>query len=279
MIDVWCHVFRYTIFKDHVTLEDCILCLPSVHELHIIRMQIYWLLPSGMTYFSVSSAHWSMLTAFISSYSERLLIWSFTTIFPTIGPPLMWCEGPLHKLPTPWLSLFAVRLKVCHKESNSSSCYQKSSIESKTWSVVIFPGWHYCFEFPSVLTLFDEWQEGHLACKKAVPLVSKILYRNKCWKKTSGLLSAKQPLKLEVLMTCICSCVCVCVHACACVRCVTESSDVLLLWLIWLRWDPRRNELGALLPMTGVTELMNDTVHVGKMTSDNRLQPWVALAW
>jgi len=29
MIEVCC-VFRYTIFKDHVTLEDCILYLPSV---------------------------------------------------------------------------------------------------------------------------------------------------------------------------------------------------------------------------------------------------------
>ena len=26
-------VFRYTIFKDHVTLEDCILYLPSVYSI------------------------------------------------------------------------------------------------------------------------------------------------------------------------------------------------------------------------------------------------------
>jgi len=35
---MFCHVFRYTIFKDHVTLEDCILCPTSVHSIYCLQL-------------------------------------------------------------------------------------------------------------------------------------------------------------------------------------------------------------------------------------------------
>jgi len=69
MIEVCC-VFRYTIFKDHVTLEDCILYLPSVCRIAcdrdsdlslMLSFKMKSLCPEdcisaeGQTYFSVAT--------------------------------------------------------------------------------------------------------------------------------------------------------------------------------------------------------------------------------
>lgn len=145
-------------------------------------------------------------TAHCSGCHWRRSIWLHFWIYSLhcwLKQQNVWSSFNCQKFGVNLLSVLHRRYKEC------VMCPSSGGDKSRGWDQwMIFHGWGYWFEFPSWLwhrCLDNVWQRGHLTCKKPVPFISKVLFRNTWNNKVKGQPAIRGLLgKWSLARVCVC---------------------------------------------------------------------------